>query len=131
MTVSAPRSTGEVDIIRAHGGEDGRAFRLGELDREMADAAGAAVDQHGLARNETAMIEQPLPGGHRRKRNRGRVDQVDRFRRGDKLAGLDDDKFALGAAIEADMREHRVALRQRGRAGAGRLDGAGEIAARG
>jgi hypothetical protein len=41
----------------------------GEQRGELPDPAGRAVDQHPLARGESAVIEEPLPGAERRQRH--------------------------------------------------------------
>ena len=71
MAWSAPACYGERGLgFRADGGEHGRAACLGELDGVVADAAGAAGDQHGLAFGRARDLDR-VPGGHRRNAEAG------------------------------------------------------------
>ena len=61
-TWSAPAAAGELGLLRAaHGRDDGRAGPAGELDRRVADGAGAALDQD--RRPVSAPGSEPV--GHR------------------------------------------------------------------
>ena len=60
---SMPASRSDVPLGRAGGGEDLGAEVAGELDRGHADAAGAGVDQHPLARLQVGEVEQAVEGG--------------------------------------------------------------------
>ena len=53
------------------GGQHGGAGPLGELDGGDADAAGAGLDQDGLARLQPAELEQAVVGGAERDRDAG------------------------------------------------------------
>jgi hypothetical protein len=64
----------KVDILPRHRGEYRGALYFGELDGEMADAAGTAVDQYGLADLGLSMVEKPLPSRQCRERHRRRFD---------------------------------------------------------
>ena len=55
-----------------------RAAVARELDGEAAHPAGGAVDEHSLARDEVAVVEEPLPGAETGERDRGALDVAER-----------------------------------------------------
>jgi hypothetical protein len=62
-------------LVRGSGRcEDARAECGRELDGRGADAAGAAVDQHGIARLAAAAVEEVGPDGEKSLRDCGRFD---------------------------------------------------------
>ena len=69
---SAPRSIDEVAVGGPAGGDHPGARLAGELDGDRADPAGGAVDQHALAGREPPVVEQSLPRGEPRDRQRRR-----------------------------------------------------------
>jgi hypothetical protein len=77
----------EIQARRACGADHVRAGRTGELHRVPADVARGTVDQHALAGNEPAVVEQPLPGGERGQRDRGALVVSERPRPGDQQLG--------------------------------------------
>ena len=81
----------QVLIVGTRGRDHLRALPPRELDRELADAAGPAVDQHALPRFQPGMVEQALPRRHRRKRDRRRRRHVETVGDGAQLHRLDDD----------------------------------------
>ena len=70
MPWSSPNGVEPLEPIVARRGRDhGRARALRELDRGDADAAGAGLDQHGLARLQVAELEEAVVGGAERDRH--------------------------------------------------------------
>ena len=80
---------------------------LPERDRHRADAAGAAVDQHGLALGREAALEQVGPDGEQRFRQRRRLGQVEPVR--DRQAGARGRDAIFGIAAAGDQRADRFA----------------------
>ena len=83
MTSSAPsartQSTLPVLVVVAHV----RAEVLGELDRDRADATGAGVDEHLVARSHVRLLDQRLPrreGDHRQRGGLGHRQTVSALR---------------------------------------------------
>ena len=58
-----PKFFEEVLIRRGSRRDDPRATCLGDLNRQVADSAGAAVDENGLALTQFCGIDQGLPCG--------------------------------------------------------------------
>ncbi len=58
-------------LVAADGGDDRRAGRLRHLHDHRADAAGAAIDEDGLAGLQLRAVEQPEVGGDADQRARG------------------------------------------------------------
>jgi hypothetical protein len=81
----------------------------GERRGELADPAGRAVDQHPLARGESAVIQEPLPGAERRQRHGGRLGVAETARLG--REHLDRDRGVVcgdSVAVERRHPEHLV-----------------------
>ena len=72
--VGAELQAGLALVVAAGRGDHRGAQRLGHLDRRDADAAGAALDQQGLARLQAAAVEHVAPHGEEGLRQRGRLD---------------------------------------------------------
>ncbi len=64
----------ELPLASARGRDHVRAERLRELDRDVADAAATAVDQHTVALAHAAEIDEPLSRRQPDDRQRGRLD---------------------------------------------------------
>jgi len=94
LRAQAPHETG---ICAAAGRSDMTAEERGELDRERPHSPGAAVHQHPLARFDGRVVDQGLPGGQRRERQRGRLRVQDRPGRGRQLTGGEGDRSAMTA----------------------------------
>ena len=58
-------------VVARRGREHGRAGALRELDGGEADAAGAGLDEHRLARLQVAELEQAVVGGAELDRHAG------------------------------------------------------------
>src|SRR6266699_1110264 len=63
----------EVMLGRARGAAYVSAASLGDLDRQVPDAAASPMDQHPLARRHPSGVHQGLPCGKTRQRKRGRL----------------------------------------------------------
>ena len=101
---------------------------LGDLDREGADAAGGAVDQHLLPGLDLSVVAKALECGHRRHRNRGRFleRQVRRLQR----HNVHRHRHVFGEAAVAVVQEVGVDLvagLEPGDAAADRLDLPGDV----
>ena len=73
MPWSSPNSPRRAEPLVARRGRDHRrAGALRELDRGEADAAGAGLDEHRLARVQVAELEEAVVGGAERDRARTR-----------------------------------------------------------
>jgi hypothetical protein len=112
------------------GGEDPGAEGGGQLHRDVADAAGAALDQHGLALAHPGAIDQPFPGGDRDQRQcRGLAHrEIGRLRRQQRR--IDRRVFGQRALMAADAARHAIDLVARPEtrdAGADRRHRAGEV----
>src|SRR3984957_6278850 len=118
-----------VEVRAAGGGDDARADVLGELDREARDAAGAALDQDGLAALQRERVLDREEGGEAGERERRGVDMRQRVGLLGDDGRLDGELFRIGAFLaDVEHAEHRVAHLQI-RARADRRDHAGEIPA--
>ena len=60
-------------LARAGGGKDLGAELAGEPDRGHADPAGAGMDQHPLAGLQGGQVKEPVAGGEKDGRHRGRL----------------------------------------------------------
>ena len=112
------------------GGEDPGAEGVGQLHRDMADAAGAALDQHGLALPHPGAVDQPFPGGDRDQRQRRGLAhrEIGRLRRQQRR--VDRRVFGQRALVAADAARHAIDLVARPEAGDARpdrRDRAGEV----
>jgi hypothetical protein len=85
-------------LVRAGGDDHGQAEQLAEQDRRRADAAGAAVDQHRLARPRIAALEQVGPDGEEGLGQRRRFDHLSAARHGQALARRRGAIFGIAAA---------------------------------
>src|SRR5664280_1916668 len=72
-------AAGGAFFLRARGGDDARAERLGELNRRGADAGRAAMHQEGLAAFEAAAFHHVVPDGEKGFRNRGGLKSGETF----------------------------------------------------
>ena len=93
--------------------------RFGDLDRDMADPAGATMDQHPLARLHPRPIDQPLPGRDRDQRQGRRLAEAEAARHTRQHPRIRPDIFGIGAVdgFHAPRRaEHPVADRKSGNA---------------
>src|SRR6516225_1052903 len=79
----APASAGPT------GSDDVGAGPAGQLDGHGSDPAAGAVDHHGLAGLEVAMVEQRLPGREPGLWDRSGFGEIDRRRLGRQTASLD------------------------------------------
>src|SRR5215467_2237724 len=61
----------ESKTLRRTGREHLRSQRAGNLDGDMADPAGAAMDQNRLAGPEMSAVDEPFPGGYEDERQGG------------------------------------------------------------
>jgi len=122
-------------FIARRGGDHGQAGqRLGDLDQNRADSAGAADDQQALAGAFTLAqahaLEQQFPGGDRRQRQGRRLGMVEGLGFAADDALIDDVQLAVGAgAPDGAGVEHVVAGLKQGDAAADRLDRAGGVPA--
>ncbi len=74
MPSSSPSSRQTLELVVARRGrEDVGAGALGQLDRRDPDAAGAGVDQRGLAGGQTTEFEEAVVRGAERHRHTGRL----------------------------------------------------------
>lgn len=108
-----------------------RPVRARKLDREPADRPGGAVDQDAFSRGQPPVVEQPLPGAERRKRDRGALGVLDRPRLADEQLG--GHRRVVGGdavTVERREREHPVAGREPGHVRAELSDDAGELVGR-
>lgn len=120
--------THENHVLGGNGCRDERARGLGELDRQMADAAGAAMDENPLPGFEAAMVEQALPCSDAGKRHRRGFDMAETIRFRSRLRRLDHDIFGIAAPVMTKHRKQRVALLQRMRPRAAYFHRAGHVA---
>src|SRR4051794_4316689 len=108
MTMSAPRSRTQSTLpVRSWFG-DGRPEVLGKLDRVGADAAGAGVDEHFLARLEVRSLDKRLPGGQCDEGHGRRLDHGEACRLGREIVLVHGD--ALGEGPDAAVARPRVDL---------------------
>jgi hypothetical protein len=117
----------EVDVVGRDGRQHASAFRLGELHGEMADTAGAAMNQYRLAGLQLAVPEQALPRGLSRERDGGSVDMIQRRRLACDRLLVKDDLLGIAAAVDADHAEDLVADLEGGRLRAALLYGARDV----
>ena len=103
------------------------AQHLGELDRGGADAAGAAMDQHALAADQPAALEDIVPDGEIGFRQRRGLDQVEALGHRQAQCGRRD--RVIGIAAAGDQRADLVADGQVADAAAARDDLAGHFEA--
>ena len=89
--------------------DDVRAEVGGELHREVADAAGAGVDQDALALVRLRRLDDHAPGGERGDRHRRRLDVRERARLADDAERVDREVLGVAAAGARDQR-HAVDL---------------------
>ncbi len=94
-------------LRRPRGDDYGQPERLGEQDRGGADAAGAAVDEDGLAGGGTATVEQVRPHGEIGLGQAGGGDEIEAFRDRQALAGRGD--AIVGVAAAGHQRANPVA----------------------
>src|SRR5580658_344698 len=118
----------EIEVVPRHGREHARPFRLGELNRKMADAAHAAMDQHALTFLKAAMVEETLPGREPRQRHARRLYMAAPLGLARGLVRLENYILGKSAAIETRHRIERVAAAQLALGGIRLLDGAGGVA---
>src|SRR5262249_49616536 len=112
-------------LVASGRGDDAGAVLLRELDRGQPDAARAAVDQRGLAATQAAAIDQVVPDGEERLRQRRRLDQRESLRDGQAPAGRRRAGFGVPAA--GGQRADAIADGHALRAVAQRDDGAGDL----
>src|SRR5919107_5945237 len=103
----------------------------GQLNGEDADAASRAVDQHALARRETSMLEQRLPGRQGGQRDGGSPLMVQRARLRGEVARFDGD-VARRRAVPIPVREavYLISYRETGGAVAQSGDHARDLVGR-
>ena len=94
-------------LVAAAGDDDPEAEQVGERDRHRADAAGAAMDERGLALHGEGALEQIGPDGEQGLRHRRRLDHRQRRRHGQALADRRGGIFGIAAA--GDQRADRLA----------------------
>ena len=117
---------------RRYRGRNARALGLGQLDGDMTHAAGAAVDEHVIARHHARAIHHRFPGRDRDQRQGGGFAPVERLRLEGHEGGVDHDVFAVGPAATAQPAGtaiDRVAFLQPRDAFADRFDHARHVAA--
>src|SRR5262249_29326759 len=112
----------------AGGGEHPGAVGTGELDRERADAAAAAVDEERVERAETAVDEDVGPDRAGHLGQAGRIDQADPSRDRQALPGRN--RYELGVSAAGEQRAHLVADLPLGHTGPERLHDSGALQAR-
>jgi len=120
-----------VDARRRRGSDDMGAALARELRREVTHAAGRAVDQDPLSRLETTVVEEPLPRGQPRHRDRRALDVIEacRFRR-QEVRGNEGVLGGDAVAVERGQRIHLGAHRGLRDPGTDGLDDAGQLVRR-
>src|SRR4051812_33073797 len=111
--------------------DDPSARAPGQLNGEDADAASRTVDQHALARRETSMVEERLPGRQGRQRDSGGPLMVQRVRLRGEVARLDGN-VARRRAVPIPVREavYLISYRETGGAVAQSGDHARDLVGR-
>src|SRR5215471_19135780 len=71
MAETANGVEGCIERAATNGREHLRSQRAGNLDGDMADPAGAAMDQNRLAGPEMSAVDEPFPGGYEDERQGG------------------------------------------------------------
>ncbi len=112
-------------IVAADRGDHLRAERLRVLDRRVADAAGAAVDQDRLARGEPPALEHVVPDRERVLGQARGLEERQPSRRRQAVPGRRDAE--LGVAAAGRQRAHLVTDAPSGHGRTDRRDGAGDL----
>ena len=127
MTWSAPIDE-ELEVVSRGGADDARARRLGDLHRGRTDAAGGAMDQHGLAARDAARFVQRAIRGFGGDRYAGRFLEGHGLRLARQAVHRDHGVFGITAALPREA-QHRLADLPPVDALAQRVDDTGNIGA--
>src|SRR5215510_13804322 len=97
-------------FLRRHRGEYFCPERAGKLNRNMTDAAGPRLNQHGLTGVNLGAIHQPFPGSNDRQRKRGGLEHRKIPWFVCEQICIDCDKFRQRALQSSDASNHAVYL---------------------
>jgi hypothetical protein len=96
-----PQTRDEVMLDRARSADNVSAASLGDLDRQVPDAAAGPMDQYSLARRHLSGVHQGLPRGKTRQRQRGGLGVGEAGRLAGKLTGRRCDILGLAVSSSA------------------------------